>query len=115
MDDIENIFKEAEKATLKQSQALNKMLLDMRKSDREEMRRAIEAANSTRKDRRFTLVLCLISLVACLLTGAFLGLLAAGVQIETTTTTQEVEGDSAIINNADFEQYNDNAKNGGVD
>lgn len=27
----------------------------------------------------------------------------------TTTTTQEIEGDSAIINNADFEQYNDNA------
>ena len=25
----------------------------------------------------------------------------------TTTTTQTVEGDSAIINNADFEQYND--------
>lgn len=31
----------------------------------------------------------------------------------TTTTTQEIEGDSAIINNADFEQYNDNAVNGG--
>lgn len=29
-----------------------------------------------------------------------------------TTTTQSVEGDSAIINNAEFEQYNDNAKNG---
>lgn len=30
-----------------------------------------------------------------------------------TTTTQTVEGDSAVINNADFEQYNDNAVNGG--
>lgn len=30
-----------------------------------------------------------------------------------TTTTQTIEGDSAIINNADFEQYNDNAVNGG--
>lgn len=30
------------------------------------------------------------------------------------TTTQSVEGDSAIINNAEFEQYNDNAQNGGV-
>ena len=29
------------------------------------------------------------------------------------TTTQSVEGDSAIINNAEFEQYNDNAQNGG--
>lgn len=31
---------------------------------------------------------------------------------ETTTTTQTVEGDSAIINNSDFEQYNDNSTNG---
>lgn len=29
------------------------------------------------------------------------------------STTQSVEGDSAIINNAEFEQYNDNAQNGG--
>lgn len=34
----------------------------------------------------------------------------------TTTTTQTVEGDSAIINNADMEQYNDYAvKNAGVE
>lgn len=32
---------------------------------------------------------------------------------ETTTTTQTVEGDSAIINNSDFDQYNDNATNQG--
>lgn len=37
------------------------------------------------------------------------------VSTETTTTTQTVEGDSAIINNADFDQYNDNAVNGGGD
>lgn len=36
-----------------------------------------------------------------------------GVTQETTTTTQTVEGDSAIINNSDFEQYNDNATNQG--
>lgn len=36
-----------------------------------------------------------------------------GVTEETTTTTQTVEGDSAIINNSDFEQYNDNSVNGG--
>lgn len=34
----------------------------------------------------------------------------------TTTTTQTAEGDSAIINNADFEQYNDaSSKIEGVD
>lgn len=31
-----------------------------------------------------------------------------------TTTTQTVEGDSAIIDNSDFEQYNDNAVNEGA-
>lgn len=31
----------------------------------------------------------------------------------TTTTTQTVEGDSAIINNSDFEQYNDNSVKAG--
>lgn len=31
----------------------------------------------------------------------------------TTTTTQSVEGDSATINNGDWEQYNDNAVNQG--
>lgn len=29
-----------------------------------------------------------------------------------TTTTQAVEGDSAIINNAEFEQFNDSSVNG---
>lgn len=34
---------------------------------------------------------------------------------ETTTTTQTVEGDSATINNGQWDQYNDNAMNGGGD
>ena len=37
----------------------------------------------------------------------------AEMEVVSETTTQTVEGDSAIINNADFEQYNDNAVNGG--
>lgn len=35
------------------------------------------------------------------------------VTTETTTTTQTVEGDSATINNGDWDQYNDNAVNQG--
>ena len=117
MDELEKILEEAKKDAVDQSHAIARILLDMRKSDREEMRRAIEAANSTRKDRRFTLILCVIALIACLSTGAFLGILASGVQIETTTrtTTQDVEGDSATINNVDGQQYNDNAVNGGAE
>lgn len=37
----------------------------------------------------------------------------AEMEVITETTTQTVEGDSAIINNSDFEQYNDNAVNQG--
>lgn len=37
----------------------------------------------------------------------------AGAEITTTETTQSVEGDSATINNGSYEQYNDNAVNGG--
>lgn len=34
-----------------------------------------------------------------------------GVTQETTTTTQTVDGDSATINNGDWEQYNDSSTN----
>lgn len=117
MDDFEKIMDEAHKSVYDQSHALARILLDMRKADREEMKKAIEAANNARKDRKFTLILCVIALIACLSTGAFLGILASGIQIETTTTTttQEVEGDSATINNVDGQQYNDNAINGGAE
>lgn len=37
----------------------------------------------------------------------------AEVEVTTETTTQTVEGDSATINNGEWEQYNDNAVNQG--
>lgn len=115
MDDLEKILKKVEKSAESQSYAIARILLDMRKADLEEMRKAVQAAESAKKDRRFTMALCVIALVACLLTGAFMGVLASGIQIETTTTTttQEVEGDSATINNVDGQQYN--TENGGAD
>lgn len=117
MDELEQILKEVDKSASNESRAIARILLDMRKADREEMRKAIEAANSAKKDRKLTLILCVIALLACLLTVAFLGVLASGIQIETTTTTttQEVEGESATINNVDGQQYNDNAANGGAE
>lgn len=36
-------------------------------------------------------------------------------EVTSETTTQTVEGDSATINNGQWEQYNDNAVNGGAD
>lgn len=35
-----------------------------------------------------------------------------GMEVISETTMQTVEGDSAVINNAEFEQYNDNATRG---
>lgn len=90
---------------LQQTLAANKILM--------------EALNQDRKDRRITrrvsIICASICVVVLLLFAGVMGILAAGVTIETTTeeTTQSVEGDSAIINNSDFEQYNDNAVNGG--
>lgn len=68
-----------------------------------------------KKTRRVSVICATICLVSVLLFAGILGVLASGIQIEHTTeeTTQSVEGDSAIINNSDFDQYNDNAVNGG--
>ena len=81
-----------------------------------EMLEALENdLNDRKKTRRVTIICATICLVSVLLFAGILGVLASGIQIERTTeeTTQTVEGDSAIINNAGFEQYNDNAVNGG--
>lgn len=66
-----------------------------------------------KKTRRVSIICATICLVSVLLFSGILGVLASGIQIERTTETQTVDGDSAIINNADFDQYNDNATNGG--
>lgn len=68
-----------------------------------------------KKTRRVSIICATICLVSVLLFAGILGVLASGIQIERTTeeTTQTVEGDSAIINNSDFEQFNDNATKGG--
>lgn len=81
-----------------------------------EMLEALEKDLADRKKtRRITVVCATICLVSVLLFAGILGVLASGVQIEHTAeeTTQTVEGDSAIINNSEFDQYNDNAVNGG--
>lgn len=71
------------------TQATLQVVLDALKENREEMREAQKAAANAKRDRRWTMVLCLIALIACLATGAFLAVLASGIQIETTTTTVE--------------------------
>lgn len=82
----------------------------------------LDALAEDKKDRQKTRRVCVICAAVCAVSMialvGLLGLFAAGLQIENTTTTttttteQTVEGDSAVINNVDGEQYNDSAVNG---
>ena len=80
----------------------------------------LDALAEDKKDRQKTRRVCVICAAVCavsmMVLVGLMGLFAAGLQIENTTTTttteQTVEGDSAVINNVDGEQYNDNAVNG---
>lgn len=86
----------------------------------EDVERLEKDAKDRQKTRKVMIICATVYAVCTILMAGILGVLAAGVTIETTTeettteTTQTVEGDSAIINNVDGEQYNDNAiKSGG--
>lgn len=77
-----------------------------------------EDKRERRKTKRICIICATVSVVAFLLAGALMVFLAAGITVTTDESTHEeysqsVEGDSAVINNGQFEQYNDNAKNGG--
>lgn len=93
---------------LQQALAMNQMLLDTLEKEREDRR----------KTRKISIICACVCVVSLLLFAGVLGVLASGIQIERTSTettqTQTVEGDSAIIANENFEQYNDNAVNGVV-
>lgn len=95
METMENEYMQSE-TQLEQAMALNRILLETLESDRKDRR----------KTRRISIICAAVCMVSLLLFAAVLGVLAAGVQIETTTTTetQTVEGDSATINNGQWEQ-----------
>ena len=119
MDSMEQeIMDQAKQAGLEENQALCRLLLDLRRQDREDIRAALAAAEqaeksakAARRERRFALALAALCLFAALAAGAVFAAFAAGITIETetATTTQTVDGDDATINNVEGEQYNDNA------
>ncbi len=95
MDELnEKLMDYCKNADSEDAWTVTRILLDMRKMDRENADRAEKAAERAHKDRRFTLILCVVALIACLVTGGIFGLLASGIQIETTTTTTTVEQDT---------------------
>lgn len=83
----------------------------------EDKQRLEQDAKERKKSDKIRIICATIYAVCTILMAGILGVLAAGVEITTTTkeTMQTVEGDSATINNGQYEQYNDNAINTGGD
>lgn len=101
--------------------------LDLAETDKERedatLQMKLDAKEVERKDRQKTrrycvvcATICFVSLLAMIVLGIFL---ASGIQIEHREQTeeyyQEAEGDGVTFNNGTWEQYNDNATNGGGD
>lgn len=73
-DDVEKMIDEA---SLEESRAMNRMLADYLKNDREDRH----------KTRRIGIICATICVVAIVVLGGILGVLASGISIETTTET----------------------------
>ena len=130
MDDELNEILSEEGAGLTTYRAIIRVLVKMWQTAREEIRAATRAADRLRPVEAAAAVLAALSLAGCLYLGSVVHrqqgeldaihrILEEGVVVEEistteTVTTQTIEGDTATINNGNFEQYNDNAeKNGG--
>lgn len=111
----------------------NKLFGEMWKESRKDHREATKAMRIFTPVSIVAIILAVIAIGGCIYLGtvvhkqdgeikaiqgeikAIQQILDAGVVIEetttteTTTTTQTVDGDEAVINNGDFEQYNDSA------
>lgn len=99
--------------------------IDLAENDRERedaaFKMIIDALDRDRDERRKVKKLCIICASLCIIAllsfGSILAVLASGIQIDQSTvteeTTQTVEGDNATINNGQWDQFNDNAVNGG--
>lgn len=104
--DFEKIVNEVNSASLDESRAINQLLLDAMEQDREERR----------KYRRTSKVCATICVVAFLLTAVLLGVLASGVNIETSTTKEAITQDSGEGNgnnvylSGDDSTYNEGAR-----
>lgn len=82
--DFEKIVDRVNKASMDESRAINKILLDAMEADR----------NERRKSRRTSKICATVCVVAFLLTAVLLGILASGVTIETSTTKESITQDS---------------------
>lgn len=98
MDKFENLRHAIDGASLEESRALNKMLIDALDQERADRR----------KTRRVSMICATICLVAILLFAGLVGVVASGIEITQTTTTETTtqtgEGDSVQFNNVEGDQ-----------
>ena len=90
MGTMENEYMQSE-TQLEQAMALNQILLETLEADRKDRR----------KTRRISIICAAVCMVSLLLFAAVLGVLAAGIQIETateeSTVTQETSGEGDAV------------------
>lgn len=95
MTDFEkSIMDFVQKSSSEESWGVAQVLLDMHRSDKEDIEKALEAAEKAHKDRRITMIFCIIAVIAFTLTSIVFGVLASGIQIDAQTTTTTVEQDT---------------------
>lgn len=117
-----NVTDEAEK------EAVLQLLMDIRKYEKEERERAVEAAKAaaasekaaaeserlSKKNKRWAMVCATVCMVVMMLSLCVIVTLSSGqITFEASTQEQQAEGGEAVINNGSWEQYNDQAVNGG--
>ena len=94
-DDVQDIVDELRASGIEDGWAAAKILLNIRTIDREEIAEAIYAAQSAKRAKRLSIICCTIAVVAMLITGIVFAVLASGIEIEHTVTTETVEQDAS--------------------
>lgn len=109
MEDIERILQEAEKESLKSSQALLRLVLDMWKNARSELRQSTESAKKLKIVSIIASVIAAFCLVGCIYLGtvvhrqqgeidAIWDIFEQGVVIEETTTEETITTETVTQN-----------------
>lgn len=109
MEDIEKILQEAEKESLKSSQALLRLVLDMWKNARSELRQSTEAAKKLKIVSIISSVIAALCLVSCIYLGtvvhrqqgeidAIQEIFEQGFVIEETTTEETITTETVTQN-----------------
>lgn len=95
MEDAQQIVDALKTAGGSDGWAATKILLDIRAMDKEEIAAGIYAAQSANRAKRLAIICCTIAVICMLITGVVFAVLAAGIEIEHTVTTETVDQDAS--------------------